>query len=178
LLRIACLACAVLLGGCDTMSRAGGAIFGGSSGERPAGPGVEAHISPLGGSAVTGSVRFVPRGDGVSMLVQINGLPPGRYRVLVHENGNCTSPNGFSAGPPWSPASSQPPLYDRLPIVMANSEGTATLTVRLSGVSAEQLSGRSVVVHDTVSGPYTAQPGVRNARIACGVLGTLRTLLE
>ena len=54
----------------------------------------------------------------------------------------------------------------------------ATLTVRLSGVPVEQLNGRSVVLHDSVRGPYTAQPGVPNARIGCGVIGTLKSLLD
>lgn len=159
---------ALLLGGC-----------GGWFSSEPARiPGLEAPLVPIAGSAGTGSARFAPRGDGVTMLVTINGLAPGRYRVLVHANGNCSSPNGFSAGPPWSPPGSATPLYDRLPIVTTNTEGTATLTVRLAGVSLEGpngLSGRSVVVHDVVEGPFTAEPDVRNGRIACGVIGPLRT---
>ncbi|MDQ6620201.1 MAG: superoxide dismutase family protein [Pseudomonadota bacterium] len=167
------------LSGCGTVDRASSFFFGSGSGEHSRVPGLEATLSAIGGSAVTGSVRFVPRGDGVAMLVQINGLAPGRFRVLVHASGNCTSPNGFSAGAPWSPLSATTPLYDRVPIVATGTDGTGTLTVRLSGVAMDGpngLSGRSVVVHDTANGPFTAEPGVPNNRIACGVIGPLHLL--
>ena len=166
--RALMIATCCALAGCGTIS--GGTPEGGISG-------LEAPLAPIGGSAATGSARFVARGDGATMLVQINGLPPGRFRVMVHANGNCSSPNGFSAGPPWSPAGASAPLYDRLPVLTTNTEGTGTLTVRLSGVLLRDLSGKSVVLHDSVNGPFTAEPDVRNDRIACGVIGPIRTLL-
>lgn len=167
------LCCAV--GACDTMQRAGSLVFGDSS--QGGISGLEASLVPIAGSAATGSARFVARGESSTMLVQINGLPPGRFRILVHASGNCSSPNGFSAGPPWSPAGASAPLYDRLPILTPNTEGTGTLTVRLPGVLLRDLEGKSVVVHDSATGPFTAEPDVRNDRIACGVIGPLKTLL-
>ena len=165
----AALVVATMLTGC--------ALFGGSGERKP--PAVEAALTPIGGSAAQGSAMFTPRGDGVTMLVQLNGLAPGRYRVLVHANGNCTSPNGFSAGPPWSPPGAPSPLVERIPIMTTNSEGSATLTVRLAGVTVDGpngLAGRSVVLHDAPDGPFDARPDVPNARIACGVIGPLHSL--
>jgi Cu-Zn family superoxide dismutase len=177
------LVLAASLAGCDTMQRAGGAIFGSSDDKKPAveakkPAAVEAGLAPIGGSAAQGSVIFSPRGDGVTMLVQLNGLAPGRYRVLVHANGNCSSPNGFSAGPPWSPPGVTPPLPERIPMITTNSEGSGTLTVRLAGVTIDGpagVTGRSVVLHDAPNGPFEARPDVANARVACGVIGPLRT---
>src|SRR5512140_102903 len=125
------------------LSLAGCGGWFGSNDQPARAPGLEAPLAPIGGSAATGSARFAPRGDGVTMLVTVNGLAPGRYRVLVHADGNCSSPNGFSAGPPWSPPGSATPLYDRLPILQTNTEGTGTLTVRLTGVPIEGPNGLS-----------------------------------
>ncbi len=36
--------------------------------------------------------------------------------------------------------------------------------------------GKSVVVHDGATGSLEAQPGVRNNRVACGVIGTVKPL--
>ncbi len=143
------------------MHKAGGAIFGSSDEKKPAveakkPAAVEAGLAPIGGSAAQGSVIFSPRGDGVTMLVQLNGLAPGSYRVLVHANGNCSSPNGFSAGPPWSPPGATPPLPERIPIITTNSEGAGTLTLRLAGVTIDGpagVTGRSVVLHDAPQRP-------------------------
>jgi Cu-Zn family superoxide dismutase len=161
-----------MLTACDTMQR----MFA-TNPDASGISGLEARVAPINGSAATGSVRFVARADGSTMLVQIDGLSPGRYRLLVHAIGNCTSPNGFSAGPPWSPEGSSKPLYDRLPVLTANSAGNASMTVRLPDVSMQALLGKSVVLHDSIDGPFTAEPGARNDRIGCGVLGPMHTLL-
>ena len=168
------IAALAVLAGCGTMKNAGDAMFGGDEQL----PGLEAPLRPLPGSALQGSVRFVSRHGGVMMLVSLNGLPPGQYRVMVHANGNCSSPNAFSAGPPWYGASGSP-MIDRVPLVTTNTEGTAIATFRLAGVTLEQgpnaLRGRSVVVHDGAGASLDAQPDVRNARIACGLIGPLNT---
>jgi len=159
------------LAACDTVK----GVFG-KNPEASGITGLEARVSPMNGSAATGSVRFVSRTEGSTMLVQISGLAPGSYRVVVHATGNCSSPNGFSAGPPWSPEVSTTPLSDRMPVISTNSAGTATMTVRLPEVPLQALLGKSVVLHDSINGPFTAEPGTRNDRIACGVLGPMHTV--
>ena len=32
-------------------------------------------------------------------MIVVTNLLPGTYRIAIHERGNCSSPNGFSAGP-------------------------------------------------------------------------------
>jgi Cu/Zn superoxide dismutase len=52
-------------------------------------------------------------------------------------------------------------------------------TIRLPGYRIEGpdgIMGRSVVVHAGAQGSLEAQPGVPNDRIACGVIGPLRSL--
>jgi Cu-Zn family superoxide dismutase len=170
---VAVLALTSAASGCDTMKN----LF---SAEEPArAVGLEAPLSAVAGSGAQGAVRFAASGDRVTMMVALANVTPGTYRVLVHANGNCSSPNAFSAGPPWSPPGATPPLPERLPALVTKNDGTGTLTVRLAGIALEGpngLRGKSVVVHDRQNGPFEAQPDVRNDRIACGVIGTLHTL--
>lgn len=173
----AAVALALALPACQTLKDAGSALF--PSNESARGPGLEASLRAVGGSAADGSVRFVPRGDGVTMLVQIGGVPPGLYRVLVHANGNCSSPNGFSAGPPWSPPGAAASLADRVPVVTVGNESTAGMTVHIAGIAVDGpngLTGKSVVLHEGSIGRLDAAPDIPNGRLACGVIGPLRTL--
>lgn len=167
---------AAALTSCQTVKDAGSTLF---SGNTSRGPGLDAPLGPIGGSAADGSVRFIARADGVTMLVSLAGVAPGQYRVLVHANGNCSSRNGFSAGPPWSPPGAVPPLPERMPAMTANSEGSGTMTARIANVALDGpngLMGKSVIVHEADARSFEAQPGVPNGRIACGVIGVLRPL--
>ena len=171
--------CALVLAGCGGTKRGDDATAAAPEAARP-NNGLEAQLRPIGPhSAAQGSVRFTRRDNGVAMLVTVAGLAPGQYRVVVHENGNCSSPNGFSAGPPWAGAPGIA-LQDRVPLLTTNSEGNASLSMRLYGVTIADgptgLLGRSVVLHDGYTGPLTTEPDARNGRIACGVIVPAETL--
>ena len=65
--------------------------------------GVEAVLLPKNGSAAQGDDQDHAARDVLWVLVSVNNLPPGLFRVVFHERDNCSSPNAFSAGRPWSP---------------------------------------------------------------------------
>lgn len=128
-----------------------------------------APLRAIGGSAVSGKIRVVDRGDGASVLVSMMNIPPGDFRIAIHENANCSSPNGFSAGPAWAPAGKRP--QDLIATQHANSEDRVESSLRVAGLRAsgvDGVAGRSIVVYagDKVT---DAQPGVPNEEIACGV---------
>lgn len=159
--------CIVALAGCESMQKAGSQIVG-------SGPNIEAKLVAIGGAAVTGAAILRAYDGGVMMTVNFNGPRPGAYRVVVHANGNCSSPNGFSAGPPWAPPGV---AVVRLPLV--KNDDAASFTVRLPGYrfdGPDGVLGRSVVVHAGATGSLEAEPGVPNNRIACGVISTARSL--
>jgi Cu-Zn family superoxide dismutase len=143
------------------------------------GGGVQAVLQAPGGTGNPVNVRFVDRDDGVTMTVFATNLPLGTYRVLIHVNGNCSSPNFFSAGPAWAPAGSTTPANALTPEFTTNSDGDLTLTMRIPGAHAtgpDGLLGKSVVLH---AGPVTeAAPGVRNERMLCGVIGPLLSFFK
>jgi Cu/Zn superoxide dismutase len=139
-------------------------------------PGLVASLRGLG-SAVTGKVRVIDRREGITLLVSAINLPPGEYRVAFHANGNCSSPNGFSAGPPWAPAGLSPTTL--MPTFMTNSrDGTAETSVYIAGVHTvgeNGLTGRSVILYSG-STITPAEPGVPNNGFACGVFEPAQTL--
>jgi Cu/Zn superoxide dismutase len=159
---------ASLLASCSTLR--------GFIGDKPSEPkpapaeyGEVASLRAVGGSAVSGKIRVIDRGDSASMLVSMMNVPQGDYRIAIHENPNCSSPNGFSAGPPWAPAGKHP--VDLIPVQHANSEDRAESSLRVAGLHAlgvNGVAGRSVVVY---AGPKVteARPDVPNEAIACGV---------
>ena len=155
---------------------AGCSTLRGFIGDKPSEPkstaamyGEVAPLRAIGGSAVSGKIRVIDRGDSASMLVSMINVPQGDYRISIHENPNCSSPNGFSAGHPWAPAGKHP--IDLIPVQHANSEDRVEASLRVAGLHAlgvNGVAGRSVVVY---AGPKVteARPDVPNEAIACGV---------
>jgi Cu/Zn superoxide dismutase len=155
-----------LLAGCQASKDVGDSIFG-------RGPGLEAALRPSG-SAAKGTVRMFDYRDGVTLQLSLYNVPVGTYRIALHENGNCRSPNLFSAGPAWAPPGAGKSPADLLPEFVTNTEGDVpTYTAFIRGARADDgpgsLRGRSVVIH---FGPKIADafPGQPNNRMACGVL--------
>ena len=167
---LAALAVTLVAGCSSSMKQEMGTIF-------PESPGLVARMrSPS--SAATGTARAVDYRDGVTLQLAITNLIPGQYRVSLHENGNCSSVNLFSAGPPWAPPGQSPD--DLLPGFLANNDGSQNGYVAfIKGVHTEgpgSLRGRSVVVH-WGSRIGEAFPGQPNNRVACGVLESAQQLL-
>lgn len=123
-----------------------------------------------------GSVSFRQFDGGVAMSANLAGGTPGRWRVVIHANGNCTSPNGFSAGPPLLlPGTSAPAMVQ----MSTNTDGEGFTAIRLPGLvleGAAGIVGMSVVVHAGALGSLEAVPGVPNNRVACGVIERVRSL--
>jgi Cu/Zn superoxide dismutase len=165
------LIAAIALAGCQsveqTVQEAGTRVMGSS-------PGVEAPMRAVGGSsAALATVKFLDRNDGVLLMFTATNLISGTYRLALHRDPNCSSPNAFSAGPPWAPPGSKAEAGRLFPEFRTSSEGDASLTVRIPGLKTQGpdgLYGRSVVLH---WGNFIdqAMPGVPNNRVLCGVVG-------
>ena len=128
-----------------------------------------AALRAIGGSAVFGKIRVIDRGNGASILVSMMNVPPGAYRIAFHETPNCSSPNGFSAGPAWAPAGNDPRNF--IPVQRVSSEDRVEESIRVPALRAagpNGVAGHSVVIY---SGLHVtdARPGVPNERMACGV---------
>lgn len=143
--------------------------------------GVEAVFAQVRASGMNGSARFVDRGGVTQVLVVVNNGPPGPYSVAIHERGNCSSPNAFSAGQPWAPPGWPVPATRMFPSIVLNSNGTGDMTVRLRALALtgpDGLQGRSVLVHAGPEVGADLAPGVPNNVVLCGVIGPVRSFFD
>lgn len=131
-------------------------------------PGVEARLRGIT-SAANGIVRVREMGDLLIVQVQLGGVAPGSYRVVFHERGNCTSPNGFSAGAPWSAPGARDPATQLVPVLNANHDGRAELVARLRGVrmGEDGMLSRGVLVYEGTNA-QPVKPDTPNNVVACG----------
>jgi Cu/Zn superoxide dismutase len=166
---------AIVAGGCSNFRWTAPAPPGDS--EQRTDAGQVATLRAIGGSAISGKVRVVDRGDGATVLVSATNFPSGAYRLAFHERPNCSSPNGFSAGSAWAPASFTKPAAELVPPQYANSEARVEAELRVAGLrasGANGVAGRSVVLYAGTEIPRI-EPGVPNAAIACGVFESARS---
>jgi Cu-Zn family superoxide dismutase len=137
-------------------------------------------LNPTKGSRVFGVVTFTAVDGAVSIVADIDGLEPGKHGFHIHEFGNCSAPDGSSAGGHFNPmghAHGGPDHAQRhlgdLGNVVADETGHAHYErldklIKLDG--PHTIVGRSVVVHANAD-DYTTQPaGNSGGRLACGVI--------
>jgi Cu-Zn family superoxide dismutase len=134
-----------------------------------------ARLVPKNGSVVRGFISFTQSGDKVAVAGTFYDLFPGAHSITIHEGGNCSSPNAASAGPVWNVAGNTGKRTGALPVLFANPEGRANLSVSLRTMSIgtgkpDDVMGRSVVVHSGVDPDPKAEFGVPNGWLACGVI--------
>jgi Cu-Zn family superoxide dismutase len=140
-----------------------------------------ATVAPTAGNTAKGIVTFTQKGDKVAVAAQLSGLSPGAHGFHVHEKGDCSAPDATSAGGHYNPTGKPHGAPDAaehhagdLPMLHADASGNATFTAEMSGVTvgsgANDLVGKSVVVHRDVD-DYKSQPaGNSGPRIGCGVI--------
>ncbi|MET0683162.1 MAG: superoxide dismutase family protein [Casimicrobiaceae bacterium] len=145
-----------------------------SRGEKSTGA-IGARLQPVGGGVGRGLITFRPYDGGLTMVADVGGFSSGPYRIAIHTTPVCTSPNGFSAGPPFVlPGAAAPVVVS----IRMWEQGTATLSERVPGLTLTGptgIEGKSIVLHASQFGPLDATPGVINDRVACGVIGVVPT---
>ena len=155
----------------------GGCASGGDSGAGDKkSTAIGARMQPVAGGVGHGLVTFRPYDGGLVFVADVGGFAAGPYRFVLHTTPVCTSPNGFSAGPPFVLPGTGAPVS--VPTLIMH-QGTATLSIRVPGITLTGptgVEGKSIVLHASESGPLDAAPGVPNDRVACGVIGAIPTL--
>ncbi len=136
------------------------------------------------GNAVEGQVEFVESSQGVRVTVSLRGLTPGKHGFHVHEFGDCSAPDGTSAGGHFNP-SGEPHAGPSdgarhtgdLGNVEADKDGQVAFSyvdarVALSG--ANSVLGRGVIVHAKADDLKTQPTGDAGGRQGCGVIGAAK----
>lgn len=158
------------------------ATVGVRAAENPAAQKAIAVLHPTAGNQCHGMVRFTQEGDSVKVVADLEGLTPDQKHAFhIHQYGDCSAPDGMSAGGHYNPEGHQHGLPDTenrhagdLGNVQADSAGKAhyEITVKNISIMGEKnpIVGHAVIVHAKVD---TGEQPVGNAggRIACGVIG-------
>ncbi len=140
----------------------------------------EATLESKSGSNVKGKVTFTKEGDMIKVVADIEGLPPGQHGFHIHEKGDCSAPDGTSAGGHFNPMSEPHAGHDApqrhvgdMGNITADASGKAHIELTDTMMSFEgnnSIIGKSVIVHEKAD-DLTSQPsGNAGARIACGVI--------
>ena len=139
-----------------------------------------ARLNPTAQGRASGTVTFIPQEQGVRVVANLSGLPPGPHGFHIHEKGDCSAPDASSAGghfnptgaPHGAPGDDQHHLGD-LGNIEADDMGRAEMDqvfpyLTLSGENS--ILGRGVIVHQGKD-DLTSQPsGDAGARLACGII--------
>ena len=175
-INAACLLFAVsfLLTGCEMVEKT--IILSASSNQ------AIAVINSASGSAVTGMATFTQTGETVMVHIEIKNASPGLHGVHIHEKGDCSSPDGKSAGGHWNPTNVAHGKWGEGEFHLGD---IGNIDVGEDGIGVIELStelweigtgsiydvvGKGMIVHADPD-DFTSQPsGNAGARIGCGVI--------
>ena len=166
----------ITLIGCERMSQQTGII--------PTAPEKQANatIASSNDSGITGEAVFTQNDDQVTVSIDIQGATPGLHAVHIHEYGDCSAPDGTSAGGHWNPTGvahgkwgeGEFHLGDIGNINVGEDEtGSISLTTDLweigTGTDVDVV-GKSIIVHAGADDFISQPSGAAGARIGCGVI--------
>jgi len=143
-------------------------------------------LHPTQGNKAEGTVRFTQDGNSVKVVAHVEGLTAGqKHAIHIHEFGDCSAPDGASAGSHYNPDKHEHGLPGKdqrhagdLGNLQADASGKAHLELTVHNITIagnkNPILGRAVIVH---AKPDDGGQPVGNAggRIACGVIGTANT---
>ncbi|WP_405227550.1 superoxide dismutase family protein [Lentisalinibacter sediminis] len=146
-----------------------------------------ARMEPKSGSSVSGAVVFTAFEGPMVMGGVLDGGEPGTNAIHIHEVGDCSAPDGTSAGPHFNPAGAPHGSPDE-PDGQHHAGDLGNITfdehgqARFDRVLGEGLTfeggtgiiGRAVIVHAEPDDFETQPTGAAGARIACGVIELLQ----
>lgn len=137
-------------------------------------------LKPTQGNDVTGEVVFTEVDGGIEVVADIKGLKPGAHGFHVHEFGDCSAPDGSSAGGHFDPLKSRhggPDSAERhvgdLGNVVAGDDGIGhyeRVDKIISFNGTNSIIGRSIIIHENEDDFKTQPSGNSGGRLACGVI--------
>ncbi len=143
---------------------------------------VEFKLESKSESNATGKVSFTEEKGMVTLQARLANLSPGTHAIHIHENADCSAPDGKSAGGHWNPTFEPHGKwgdaggYHKGDIgnfeADADGNGTVTMTTDQWCIGCDDekknILGKSIIVHQGTD-DFTSQPsGDAGARVSCG----------
>lgn len=139
-----------------------------------------ANLSPTQGNNVSGKVTFTKVDDGIKIVADLKGLSEGKHGFHVHEKGDCSAPDGTSAGGHFNPENKPHGAPDDsarhvgdMGNIEAGSDGNAhyeRVDHLMSFSGSHSIIGKAVIVHQKADDLKSQPTGAAGARVACGVI--------
>src|SRR4051812_12759695 len=139
-------------------------------------------IEAKSGSKVTGKATISQKGKEITFKLDVENLPPGEHAVHLHERGDCSSPDGKSAGGHWNPTGAPHGQWGHDGhhlgdignfTVGADGKGTITLTTdkwTWGDGAITDMAGKGIIVHEKLDDFKTQPTGNAGGRIGCGAI--------
>lgn len=140
-----------------------------------------ANISAKSDSEVTGQVSFTEKDGNVIMKATLEGLTEGNHAIHIHEIGDCSAPDGKSAGGHWNPTEQNHGKWMQEPFhtgdignLVANTAGKGSIERETDlwcldcDDDKKNIIGKAIIIH---AGPddFSSQPsGAAGPRVGCG----------
>ncbi len=143
---------------------------------------VDVKLEAKSGSKLTGKATLTEVEGGVKVALSVEGVKPGDHGAHVHEKGDCSAPDGASAGGHFNPEGHDHalPTTDKrhlgdLGNLAVAKDGKGSLEITIPGANlkagdANSFSGKAIIIHEKKDDG--GQPvGNAGGRIGCGVIG-------
>ncbi len=138
-----------------------------------------ADLFPTEGNETNGSVTFEETNGRVKIVAEVSGLAPGKHGFHIHTTGDCSAPDGTSAGGHFNPDNTEHGAPDSpthhagdLGNIEADAQGNARFQITVDFLSLSErpnsVVGRAVVIEGEEDdfGPASSD----GTRLACGVV--------
>ena len=163
---------------------------GGGDAEPEAEPAAEPAAAPAQASAtiearsdseVGGSANFTAANGQVSLTVEVRGASPGEHAFHIHAVGDCSAPDGTSAGGHWNPTEEDHGRWGTAPhhlgdvgniMIGEDGSGSISLTTDRWSIGSGEMNdvvGKAVILHAGVD-DFSQPTGAAGGRIGCGVI--------
>lgn len=140
-------------------------------------------LNPKSESNVTGTAKFEETNGIVYMTAVIKGLSEGSHAIHIHDQADCSSLDGKSAGGHWNPTAQPHGKWgaetgyhkgDIGNFMVKNIEDDTTVEFSTDewcigcGDDSKDILGKGVIVHQGVD-DFVSQPsGAAGSRVSCG----------
>jgi Cu-Zn family superoxide dismutase len=145
---------------------------------------LEVSIEAKSGSKLKGKATLTETDGGVHVVLSVEGVKPGGdHGAHVHEKGDCSSPDGKSAGGHFNPQGNDHALpttakrhLGDLGNLTIGKDGKGSLDITIPGANLKagdpnSFAGKAIIVH--AKKDDGGQPtGNAGDRIGCGVIGS------
>ncbi len=137
-------------------------------------------IEPTEGNQVKGTVTFSETEDGVKIVADLKGLTPGSHGFHIHEFGDCSAPDGSSAGGHFNPDNKSHGSHmdanrhaGDMGNIMANASGYAHMefTDKMMMLKGEKsIIDKGLIIHKNMDDLKTQPTGNAGPREGCGTI--------